>query len=485
MNGSRISAEVVTGRVSLSEEMGAGDLGDARLNARRTRLIQLLEQRPDVGFPEACGDDSEAEGLYRFLRNGRVSLPTVIEPHLAASAQRCHALGEVLVIHDTTEVTFAGESERTGLTRQSPRRQGFSLHVALAVSADNLRMPLGLLALTPIVRPARARGRRHLPSHRRFAQPDKESQRWDAGVVATGRRLGPAGTAIHVMDREGDSYQLFAAMVQRRDRFIVRLQHDRRVVPGPEAPPATLGDALPRTTWCCERQVPLSARRIGDRSPKSRQQQPPRARRVATLRFAARPLIFFRPSLLARSEPATLQLNVVYGWEVDPPSGEVPVEWRLVTSEPIDTAAHVLRIIDGYRARWLVEEFFKALKTGCAYEKRQLESLNTLLVALALLAPIAWQLLLLRHLARDFPETPATVVLTRRQLEVLRAVPRGARLSPTPTVIEALAAVARLGGHLPQNGPPGWLVLTRGMQTLRAMEVGWSAAQRAARCDQS
>jgi len=99
-----------------------------------------------------------------------------------------------------------------------------------------------------------------------------------------------------------------------------------------------------------------------------------------------RPLSVQRPHEWPRTLPPSLCVNVVYVWEVNAPPGEDPVEWRLITSEPIDTLAQVLRVVDIYRTRWLIEEFFKALKTGCAYEKRQLESLQTLLVALALLS---------------------------------------------------------------------------------------------------
>jgi hypothetical protein len=182
--------------------------------------------------------------------------------------------------------------------------------------------------------------------------------------------------------------------------------------------------------------------------------------------------------------PPSLTVHVVDVWEATPPAGEEPVTWRLMTTEPIDTVTQILQIVDWYRARWVIEEYFKALKTGCAYEKRQLESLDTLLVALALLAPIAWQLLLFRHLARHAPTAPATAVLSRQQLRVLRAAPQAVALSAAPTLEDALRAVARLGGHLRQNGPPGWLVLGRGMQKLRWMEAGWAAAK-TMRCDQS
>lgn len=477
----RSSTDVLHARGSLREEMAGGDLGDARLNARRTRLITVLEQHPDVGFPTACGSDSELEALYRFLRNRRVSLEAVIEPHLGATRERCRALGEVLVIHDTTEQSFAGEQPRAGLTPQGRQRQGFWLHAALAVSAEGLRAPLGLVALTPFVRTTRPPATPRSSWRHRWTDPNKESRRWSAGVAAVRTRFGEAIRIIHLMDREGDSYELFADLIQHGDRFVVRLTHDRRVVPdGTPGAPDKLSEVLPRTASLIEREVMLSPR-PGSRAPHSRQLHPPRAGRMATLRFAAQRVQLQRPADAPKNSPcpATLTVHVVYGWEVAPPPGEPQVEWRLITTEPIDTVEQVARIVESYRTRWLIEDFFKALKTGCAYETRQLESLDTLLVALALLAPIAWQLLLLRHLARVLPDAPAAVALTSRQLHVLRASLQGAALPPAPTIRDALRAVARLGGHLRQNGEPGWLVLTRGMQKLRDMEAGWAAAERA------
>ena len=280
------------------------------------------------------------------------------------------------------------------------------------------------------------------------------------------------------MDRAGDSYELFAAMLQHGDRFVVRLNHDRRVLTDDGA--GHLHEMASRRQVLGERQVPLATRRVGDRSPKARHQHPPRAGRIATLTFAAQPLTLLRPQARRYAHvPAALHVHVVYAWEVAPPPGETPIEWRLLTTEPIETLDQVLRIVDWYRARWVIEEFFKALKTGCAYEKRQLASLATLLVALALLAPIAWQLLLLRHVAHGLPDGAATAVLSPRQLHVLQAAPVGARLGPTPTVGNVLLTLARLGGHLKQNGDPGWLVLGRGMQKLLWMEAGWAAAERA------
>ena len=46
-----------------------------------------------------------------------------------------------------------------------------------------------------------------------------------------------------------------------------------------------------------------------------------------------------------------------------------------------------------------------------------------------------------------------------------------------PTARDALLAVARIGGHIKNNGDPGWQVLGRGYDSLLLMELGWRAAQ--------
>ena len=176
----------------------------------------------------------------------------------------------------------------------------------------------------------------------------------------------------------------------------------------------------------------------------------------------------------ATAASATMPVNVVHVFEKRPPPGEPAVEWFLLTDLPVDTPAAIEFVVDCYRGRWIIEEFFKALKTGCQYERRQLESAHALLNALAIFAPVAWRLLLLRHLARSDTPATATSALTPTQLDVLRAVSKRP-LPRNPTARDALLAVAKLGGHLKSNGDPGWLVLGRGLHDLLLLEMGWRA----------
>jgi hypothetical protein len=147
---------------------------------------------------------------------------------------------------------------------------------------------------------------------------------------------------------------------------------------------------------------------------------PPRESRLTKLSIAARPLKLKRPKRHPKQSKARraatlapeVSLNVVRVWEADPPPGEKPVEWVLFSSDPIDTEAQILEIVDRYRARWTIEEYFKALKTGCIYESRQLEDYESLANLLAVFAPIACTLLHLRSEARRNPDAPAALVLT-------------------------------------------------------------------------
>jgi IS4 transposase len=224
------------------------------------------------------------------------------------------------------------------------------------------------------------------------------------------------------------------------------------------------------------REVPLSAR---DNSHNVLVAEifPSRDARMASLRIRATQVILRRPSSAATSLPDTLKLNLVDVFEPEPPAGEEPIQWLLLTTEKIDSKDELAAIVDAYRARWTIEEYFKALKTGCAYQARQLESAHALFNTLAVFAPIAWRLLLLRSAARRAPAEPADKLFTTDELVLLRSLSKRVHLSESPTVHDALLAVAGIGGHLKRNGPPGWLTLARGYSTFLTAQLGWLAAR--------
>lgn len=431
---------------------------DARLSKRLVHLALRMAASPAVSFPKSLSE-SELEGAYRFFGNKRVSPAAVLDPHIRQTLSRLAGRDVVLAVHDTTTLSFRNEGHREGFGSLSGDAQNLWTHATLAVSGDKTRCPYGLLMLSTET----------TIRHDRWADHVKESD-----------RLVGAGTLIHVMDREADDYALFAKLAANGSRFVIRLQHDRRV--GEDKATTRISEALTRPVVTAERDVTLSGRTT-PRGSKTRKVHPGRKERTAHLSVAAVPITLRKPEH-RKDLPEGLQMHAVRVWEASPPADEPEVEWMLLTSEAIDTPEQLLRVVDWYRARWIIEEFFKALKTGCSIEKRQLESFESFSNAVALFGAIAWQLLLLRHRAHHDPSSDGGSSLPEGMLQVLRHIARKP-LPASPTAKDVLYAVAALGGHLKRNGSPGWQTLGYGYEKLREATEIWALATRVATCDQS
>lgn len=461
-----------------NEEVGSeyegAEFGDARLARRLISLARLVAAEPDSSFPAAAGGDANLEATYRFLNNDRVTPERILAPHVRRTVERCIDAERVVVAHDTTELNF-GDSEREDLGRVGRGKSyGFYAHYALAIHGDESREPLGVLGLHSHFR----RGDKGRRGHRALqSAPDNESRRWLSSVETVEELLRPRIQPIHVMDREADCYSLFADLVRRRARFVIRMASAKRQTTDEKF--ATVGDALAGAAVLAEREVPIAARGRS-KLPSYRKHFPERNARVAHLQMTATRVTLVRPDSSSHSPDKTLTLHAVRVFEPAPPDGEIAVEWRLWTTEPIDTAEQMLEIVDAYRCRWRIEEYYKALKTGCALEARQLESSGGLLNTLALFTPIAWRLLQLRSLAHERADAPAERVLSPSQLTCLRFALRRLKrpeLPPKPTIRDAMLGVAALGGHIKNNGEPGWIVLGRGFDKLLTIELGYLAAK--------
>ncbi len=458
-------------------EFANADLGDLRLTKRLMRIADAAALKPDESLPARAGSIAQLEGTYRFLENPRVSGEAVLDAHTACTVDRVKSKGTALIVHDTTDFVFKGAEMREGLgwLNGDNGRQGFFGHFSFCISMEG--EPLGTLGLHAWVRQGKPKGR---PS-RRTAQydPDREHLRWQDSALLTSDLVRDKADVIHVMDREGDSYELFTMLLEYHQRFVVRLTHNRRLTPGRDTTEAKLFDSLSCAPLFMERWVWLSERFPYKRSKQRQCTFPNRAKRLARLQVRAQTIEVFGGSGGMAHVPESLKLQFVEVREAMPPTDEEPVVWRLITTEPIDTEEQVAAIVDIYCRRWLVEEFLKTLKSGCGYEKRQLESSKTLLVDLAIEIAVAWRLLLIRWLTHHKPDVPASHALNPVQLSVLKALSqsKGRTLSDEPAIGEAFLAMAALGGHIPNNGPPGWLVLRRGYATILNAEQTWNAMQ--------
>jgi len=450
------------------------DLGDPRRNKRLDVSLQKLARRPGASLPKAMGTEADLEGIYRLVNNQAIAPQQLNEAFARTTASRATAAGSVLVIHDTTPCAFP-HTDPDEVGYLSTGKAGFYAHISLVIDANVWRRPLGVAYVETISRKRHSkRGRRNKASGAETARwKNKESSRWERGARATAALLAGCEHVCHIADREGDSYAFLASRVAANDAFVVRVNHDRKVGDPDDLAQqwVPLKQHVKGLEGTLEREVVLSKRKTGS-APRASKTHGARKSRIATLKFTATSVVLKRPRYLGDRIAKELTLNVVHVIEPNPPKGQERVEWLLFTTLPVASQAQIETVVDNYRARWRIEEFFKALKTGCAYERRQLESAKSLLNALAILAPVAWRLLLIRHLARS-PDDDR-MALTPTQLEVLRAVAK----RPLPaklTARDAMLAVAALGGHIKNNGDPGWIVLGRGLHDLLIMEMAWRA----------
>ena len=154
--------------------------------------------------------------------------------------------------------------------------------------------------------------------------------------------------------------------------------------------------------------------------------------------------------------------------EVGGPGDGADVSWLLVTTLPIETVDDVWRIIDYYVGRWVVEIYFRTLKTGCLVEEIRLETNQRLKNCLAFYHIIAWRVLYLTYLNRTSPTLPCTAVFDDAEWKSVWRVVHQTPLPKTPPVLsEFLKLLTRLGGYnnrakeAPAGPQPLWIGLRR------------------------
>lgn len=346
---------------------------------------------------------------------------------------------------------------------------GLLLHSALAVEPET-GQPQGLLwqklwnrppvvpppaGETPEQRKQRRAATKQAKQRRPFAE--KESYRWVEAMSTVAAQMPSRTRVIHVFDREGDIAEVFAHLATCENTgVVVRAAHNREL----EGDPHRLWETLAEQPIQAVHEVHLSPTKT-------------RTARTALLAVRFCPVQLKAPPRLGSK--TTFPVYAVYAHEIDPPVGEDPVSWMLLTSEPVTTVESALTILRWYGYRWRVEEYHKVLKSGCQVERYRLAAIG-MKTLLGFYSVIAVDLLRLTYLQRTQPDQPADTVLSPVQIQVLKA--KAPHPPQVVTVHWALEAIARLGGYLEhrRKSPIGIQVLWRGWTRLNGLVEGWRLA---------
>ena len=145
------------------------------------------------------------------------------------------------------------------------------------------------------------------------------------------------------------------------------------------------------------------------------------------------------------------------------------LEWVLLSSLAVEDAAQACERLDWYAGRWLIEEYHKGLKTGCAIERRRLETGKRLQALLGFVALVAVRLLQGREAARRTPEALVQGSVPDAFVRIIAH--KLGHAAETLTHRQFWRAVAQLGGFLGRrsDGEPGWQTLWIGLFRLQDM----------------
>ena len=234
---------------------------------------------------------------------------------------------------------------------------------------------------------------------------------------------------IHVFDREGDISEVFEE-VQKQSNcgVLIRAAHNRAITEENDY----LWNVVQKQPLQFEQEIEL---------PKNHN----RKKRTATLAVKFCPVKLKAPPRLKTTD--SFDIYAVMAEEINPPDGEEPISWMLLTTEIVATNCDALKILRWYTYRWLIEEYHKILKSGCQVESYRLAG-NSMSVLLGFLTAIAADLLRITYLNRTQPDSSAEAILTPVQIQVLTALSSPKKTKEQIFTIScAITEIARLGGY--------------------------------------
>jgi hypothetical protein len=401
----------------------------------------------------------------RFLRN-----PSVTAAEMAAHAAEVTAARvqerDVVVIQDTSEVSVGGRRAKAqgyGPIGKGGALRGVLLHAMLAVDAATG----GVIGLVDAQVSNRTGGRKVDPRRTRKTH-EKESQRWIDATTRAAEVLTEAKSITGVSDRESDIYEHFVACPSNM-HLIVRACQNRKIVREKTRQSSSLYPHI--------NGLPEAGRSIAN-IPAA----PGRKARVTQLAIRFSRVKLCKPRHgAARELPASIEVTVVDVRETSKPPDNDAIHWRLITTHEVANFDQARRIVDLYRMRWTIEEYFHTLKTaGFNIESADIGDPQVMIkfVAAATIAAVTVMQLVQ---ARDGTTGQSlTDTFTPQDQPILEAI--SARLEgktakqknphPKGSLGYASWVLGRLGGWTGYYGKPGPQVMRRGLEDFQRIKYG-------------
>lgn len=442
------------------QNFGSCELGDARRRRRAVQVARTMAEYPNGSTPDQFENWADLKAAYRLFDCKQVSFEALATPHWQNT--RAQASGVVLLLGDTMETDFGIRRSVTGLGPTGDGYGlGFMLHSSLMVQADDGEI-VGLAGQELFYRqPAPANEN----SYQALQRP-RESEVWGRVIDQVGRPAEDV-TYIHVFDRGADNLEVFCHLLEQKSDWVIRAAQLHRKVHDDADERMSVNELISQQpvlgTYC------LGVRAAGKRSARNTKME---VRAVqATIRKPKRRTPYLKEKCFKELTQWIVEVR-----EVNPPRGETPLRWVLWTSLKVDSFDAAWTVIEYYERRWLIEEFHKAIKTGCRLESRQYATADRLEAVAGIISVLAVRLVQLKTIARTQPNRPAKEIVPSEWLEMLQAQ----RKVQVETVRDFFRHLAGLGGFLmrKRDGEPGWITIWRGTEKLLQLLRGYHAMRK-------
>jgi hypothetical protein len=447
----------------IAAEFEGIEFGDKRLNKRSVTILESLAANPEASINASIESWGDTLAAYRFFRNPEVQPEEILRPHREATERRFREHSVVLVVQDTTELDFTSHPPEDAQCLEAEYRFGLYDHTHLAITPEKLC--LGVVGSEQFDRApetlGKGRFRKSLPIEK------KESFRWLTGYRLACELKQKHGDTqiISVADCEADIYEIFDEVRRQPNPadFIIRARENRNTR---ERDPEREGRGYYKVLDKLA-EAPVRVRRTIDLP-----QTPKRQARQAELEIRAITIELKPP----RNELQAVSQQFVLVREVNGPGDDTDLSWLLMTSLPIESSEDILRVVDYYVARWAIEIYFRALKTGCRVERIQLETLHRVKNCLAFYKIIAWRIIYLTYLNRTTPELPCTAVFDDCEWKPVWKIKKKTPPPKTPpTLGEFIPLLTSLGGYnnRPSERPAGPQVYWTAIRRMLDFAIAW------------
>ena len=443
---------------SMEAEFTGLDFNSSRLEKRFVRTMETLSGHPDKSIWLCSENRAEAKAIYRLLGNEGLDREEILRAHREAAIRRMARCGKtILAVQDTTGLNYSTHSKMEGIGYISANTLGANIHTCLAVTADGV--VLGVLSQSSHSRPQPCDRTRTHDAKKSRPLEEKESFRWVKALWESAGALPEKQRVVSVCDREGDMYELFDAAARGGHAFLIRISQNRMAAGNRQ-----ILDAI-REKRC--------GGRIAARIPRDSRRGFKERDAILQVRYAG--FDIKRPEKLNKNKSLkeSHEVWVIHAKEERPPKGTDPIEWFLMTNEPVESAEAAHERVIWYTHRWKIEQFHYVLKSGCAVEKLQERSMGKTAMLVLMYSIIAAAIMNITYAARVYPQLPCSAMFEEDEWKALYCAANKTRRPPKKpcTAAEAAIFLSWLGGpkRAPSDGPPGVKTIWIGLGKLNTL----------------